>query len=84
MTYLYKCVCLLIYNLKSSSIYRLYTYFLLNISIFVSCQVLPGGFQGGRGYKRVGLGVWGERMQIGIYRMDKQQSSTVVGAIIIT
>ena len=36
-----------------------------------------GGCQGGEGWGRDGLGVWGQRMQTIIYRMDKQQGPTV-------
>ena len=35
------------------------------------------GCQGGGGWERDGLGVWGQQMQTIIYRMDKQQSPTV-------
>ena len=31
-----------------------------------------GGRQGGGGWERVGLRVWDQHMQAGIYRMDKQ------------
>ena len=31
----------------------------------------------GREWERVGLGVWDQQMQTGIYRMDKQQGPTV-------
>ena len=34
-----------------------------------------GGFQGWG--ERVGVGVWDQQMQTGIYRMDRQQSPTV-------
>ena len=36
-----------------------------------------GGCQGGGGWERVGVGVWDQQMQAGIYRMDKQQGPTV-------
>ena len=36
-----------------------------------------GGYQGGGGWGRDGLGVWGQQMQTIIYRMDKQQGPTV-------
>ena len=35
-----------------------------------------GGCQGGGESERVGLGVWDQQMQTGIYRMDKQQGPT--------
>ena len=36
-----------------------------------------GGCQGGGGQERVGVGVWDQQMQTGVYRMDKQESPTV-------
>ena len=36
-----------------------------------------GGCQGGGVWERVGVGVWHQQMQTGIYRMDKQQGPTV-------
>ena len=35
------------------------------------------GCQGGERWERVGLGVWDQQMETGIYRMDKQQGPTV-------
>ena len=35
------------------------------------------GCQGGGGWGRDGVGVWGQQMQTSIYRMDKQQGPTV-------
>ena len=35
------------------------------------------GCQGGGGWEKDGLGVWGQQMQTIIYRMDKQQRPTV-------
>ena len=32
---------------------------------------------GGRGWRRDGVGVWDQQMQIIIYRMDKQQGPTI-------
>ena len=39
------------------------------------------GCQGGAGWGREGLGVWGEQMQTIMYRMDKQQGPTVLYSI---
>ena len=36
-----------------------------------------GGCQGGGGWGRDGVGVWGKQMQAFIYGMDKQQGPTV-------
>ena len=36
-----------------------------------------GGCQGGEELERVGLGVWDQQMETGVYRMDKQQDPTV-------
>ena len=35
------------------------------------------GCQGGGGWGRDGVGVWGQQMQTIIYRMDEQQGPTV-------
>ena len=37
-----------------------------------------GGCQGGGEWERVGVGVWDQQMQTGIYRMDKQQQGPTV------
>ena len=40
-------------------------------------QKTNGGCQGGGEQERGGLGIQGQQMQSGIYRMDKRQDSTV-------
>ena len=42
-----------------------------------TCREQTWGCQGGGDQAREGLGVSGQQMQTGLYRMDKQQSPTV-------